>query len=177
MHNWRHFVVGITWVVAFPVAALAQSPFVFFIAQLNELDPLIAEAERHSDGERQAARYRCLRHDLTLIETGLSAFTRGENAPPAPLTPLCGDYRGLESNPVVTSTPQERTALAYLAEEIRALIASVAALERQGTKGRRRFGGDVLRLDLLTLETGLNQVIQAASVVPRVFVPRVGGRR
>jgi RAQPRD family integrative conjugative element protein len=177
MHNWRHFVVGITWVVAFPVAALAQSPFVFFIAQLNELDPLIAEAERHSDGERQATRYRCLRHDLTLIETGLSAYTRGENTPPAPLIPLCGDYRGLESNPVIISTAQERTALAYLTEEIRALIAGVAALERYGTIGRRRFGGDVLRHDLRMLETGLNRVIQAAPVAPRGFVPRLGGRR
>lgn len=177
MHSWRRIVVGITWVVAFPMAIQAQSPFVLFIAQLNELDPLIVEAERHSDGERQAARYRCLRHDLNLIETGLSAFTRGENAPPAPLTPLCGDYRGLESNPVVISTPQERTALAYLAEEIRALIAGVAALERHGTIGRRRFGGDVLRHDLRMLETGLNRVIQAAPVAPRGFVPRVGGRR
>ena len=75
------------------------------------------------------------------------------------------------------STPQERTALAYLAEEIRALIAGVAALERHGTIGRRRFGGDVLRHDLRTLETGLNRVIQAAPVAPRGFVPRVGGRR
>lgn len=158
-------------------AAHAQSPFVLFTAQLNELDALIQDAEHHSDGDRQAARYRCLRDDLDVIEAGLLGFSLGEQAPQSPLKRLCGDYRGFESNAVITSTPQERAALARLAEEIRALMAGINTLERFGGVGRTRFGGEILRRDLRAVETGIHQVIQADRVAPRGFEALIGGRR